>query len=231
MRGIILSAIGLKSIEEIEVGDEVLAYNEETGEQAYKPVTRLFRNETEEWYHVKINGEEIVCTGGHPFYILNAENDRNIVNFEGVKASGAGKWITAKELKISDKVLISDGSCGIIETVKVETLTTSETTYNFEVADFHTYYVSNSKVLVHNMCAKANGYDNKVIAQQGKLRIDLERGGSGSINLHLHAGKKKYMFDGIDSFIGAGRLNDTTFVKNGIKKALKTAKRLGWELK
>ena len=173
---LVLTAAGLKPIEEIEVGDEVLAYDEETGEQAYKPVTRLFRNTTEEWYHVKINGEEIVCTGGHPFYILNAENDRNIVNFEGVRLNGVGKWICARELRASDKVLLSDGSCGIIETVEVETLTAPEMTYNFEVADFHTYYVSDSKVLVHNQCpGKRFTKDQQAVielAKEAKKRVE-----------------------------------------------------------
>ena len=36
---------GLKPIEKIEVGDKVLAYDEQTGEQAYKPVVQLFRLE------------------------------------------------------------------------------------------------------------------------------------------------------------------------------------------
>ena len=58
-----------KPIEEIEVGDEVLSYDEETGEQGYKPVVRLFRNQTKEWYHVFVDGEEIRCTGEHPFYV------------------------------------------------------------------------------------------------------------------------------------------------------------------
>mgnify|MGYP004643826433 CR=1 FL=1 len=31
-------------------------------------------------------------------------------------------------------------------------LKSPETTYNFEVEDFHTYFVSESNVLVHNMC-------------------------------------------------------------------------------
>ncbi len=152
MRGTILSASGLKPIEEIEVGDEVLAYEEETGEQAYKPVTRLFRNTTEEWYHIRVNGEEIVCTGGHPFYVLNAEEDRKFVEFEGVKASGTGTWICARELKVSDQVLLSDGSRVVIEQIEIQNLDSAETTYNFEVADFHTYYVSESNVLVHNDC-------------------------------------------------------------------------------
>lgn len=68
-----LTAGGYKKIEEIREGDKVLAYDEETGEQGYKEVVRLFRNTTEEWYHIHVNGEEIVCTGGHPFYVASHE--------------------------------------------------------------------------------------------------------------------------------------------------------------
>ena len=45
---------GLKPIEEIEVGDKVLAYDEATGEQAYKAVKQLFRNETLKWCTVSV---------------------------------------------------------------------------------------------------------------------------------------------------------------------------------
>ncbi len=49
-------------------------------------------------------------------------------------------------------LLPRDKSCVIIEEIKVEKLSNPETTYNFEVADFHTYYVSDSKILAHNSC-------------------------------------------------------------------------------
>ena len=124
----------MKPIEEIEVGDKVLAYDEETGKLVYKPVVRLFRNETKEWYHVFVEGEKIVCTGGHPFYVL-----------------GIG-FVEARNLKTSDKLLLSNGKEAIIEKVEVRILAEAETTYNFEVADFHTYYVSEKAVLVHNDC-------------------------------------------------------------------------------
>ena len=124
----------LKPIEEIEVGDKVLAYDEETGEQCYKEVVRLFRNETQEWHHVFVNGEEIVCTAEHPFYV-----------------EGKG-FVPARELKERDNLLLSDGSKAEIESLKTEHVEIPETTYNFEVKDFHTYYVSHSKVLVHNRC-------------------------------------------------------------------------------
>lgn len=105
---------GLKPIEEVEVGEKVLAYDEETGEQAYKPVVRLFRNKTEEWYHIHVNGQEIVCTGGHPFYLASLD-----------------KFIPARELKVGITLLLSDNTCVIIEEIQLEKLSKSETTYNF----------------------------------------------------------------------------------------------------
>lgn len=37
--------------------------------------------------------------------------------------------------------MLSTGVCAIIEAIEVEQLEVPETTYNFEVEDFHTYYV------------------------------------------------------------------------------------------
>ena len=58
-------------------------------------------------------------------------------------------------MKISDKLLLSSGKCVTIEEIQIEQLSESETTYNFEGADFHTYYVSESNILVHNTCERA----------------------------------------------------------------------------
>lgn len=126
----------------------MLAYDEESGKKAYKPVLQLFRNTTKEWYHVHVNGEEIICTGGHPFYVLNVAADRQKVNYESQPQSAIGAWICSRQLKITDKVLLSDGSSAIIEAIEVEKLAVPQITYNFEVAESHTYYVSNGKVRV-----------------------------------------------------------------------------------
>ena len=103
-----------------------------------------------------MKGEEIVCTPGHPFYILNADDSRYNILYEGTKTDVKGKWISAKYLKTCDKVLLSDGSCAIIEKIEIEQLENIQPTYNFEVEDFHTYYVSQNSVLVHNFCPKEN---------------------------------------------------------------------------
>ena len=79
----------------------------------------MFRGETKEWYHVFVDGEEIVCTAEHPFYVV-----------------GKG-FVPAKCLKSSDKLLLSSGKRVIIEKIEVEKLAQPDTTYNFEVADFH----------------------------------------------------------------------------------------------
>lgn len=172
---------GLKPIEEIREGDKVLAYDEATGEQTYKPVVQLFRNTTNEWYHVYAGGEDIICTGGHPFYVVNAEAERRVVQFEGNASDGKGAWICANELKVCDKVLLSDGTTAIIEAVEVEKLSNPEITYNFEVAEAHTYYVSDSKVLVHNKCgvqtankAKVHGKAHGLAEHQIRIMQEVE---------------------------------------------------------
>lgn len=136
----------------------------------------LFRDETKEWYHVFVNGEEIACIGGHPFYIFNAEDDRRPVLYESARIDKEGKWICAQGLKIGDQILTSDGTCAIIDKIQVEQLEKPETTYNFEVEDYHTYYVADSKVLVHNMCAKG-----KEFSDEQKALIELAKENSGGV--------------------------------------------------
>ena len=64
-------------------------------------------------------------------------------------------WICANELKVSDELLLANGTVVTIDSMHVEKLSKPETTYNFEVSEAHTYYVSDAKVLVHNICKRA----------------------------------------------------------------------------
>ena len=138
---LVLTTAGLKKIEEIREGDLVLAYDEETGEQAYKPVVQLFRNESKDWTGVTVNGKEIISTPGHKYYLPESKT-----------------WVSAEDLKVGDEVLTSDGKYATIEAVRPIHYETPQTTYNFEVEGFHTYYVSIG-VLVHNKgCATLNLY-------------------------------------------------------------------------
>ena len=129
----VLTAAGLVAIESIAVGDMVIATDPETGETAEKQVKNTFVNETEELAHVFVDGEEIVCTPGHKFY-----------------APERG-WTSAIKLRAGDKLQLVNGEYVTVEKVQHELLEEPVKIYNFEVEDFHTYYVgTDCSVLVHN---------------------------------------------------------------------------------
>ena len=142
--------------------------------------------------------------------------------------------MSAYKLKVGDKVLLSDGKYGIIISVKVEELAVPETTYNLEVEAFHTYFVGENPVCVHN--AGCGGFDSRTVAgpeDVGKyknVRIDVEIGGSGKTNIHMQArGLDKMYFDSnSQSFPSAPKkLRESQFVRKGIKKALNLIGRRG----
>ena len=81
-------------------------------------------------YNIRIGEETIQATADHPFFI-------------------SGRWLRVAELKVGDSVKIYNGSNLAIEQITIAPGRT--TVYNFEVEDYHTYYVSNTKVLVHNI--------------------------------------------------------------------------------
>lgn len=54
-------------IEDIEVGDYVLAENPETGEIDYKPVLETYEHDIYDVVYLTIDSEEFTTTEGHPF--------------------------------------------------------------------------------------------------------------------------------------------------------------------
>ena len=146
---------GHKPIETIEVGDYVWATDEETGETSLKQVVNTFINETTAVTHVTINGEVITSTQTHPYYVV-----------------GRG-WTLAGSLQAGDILVMLNGEKVVLELVQHEILETPVKTYNFEVADFHTYYVGTYNVLVHNKCVFGEFVDNPQ-SLWGKTADDLE---------------------------------------------------------
>lgn len=132
---------GDKPIKDIKVGDEVYSENPETGEKGLKKVKRVFVNESDKLVHVYVNGKEIKATPEHPFWVVN----------EG--------WVKAEDLDLGDEVLLYSGEVANVEKVEKEELDKYVKVYNFEVEDWHTYFVSEEDVLVHNTCAAPHGED------------------------------------------------------------------------
>ena len=131
---VVLTAIGTSSIEDVRAGDYVYAKDEETGEQKYMPVLETYEREVNETYTVTIEGETIETTATHPFYTTE------------------GEWTRAEDLKAGDRVELSDGNSAEVESVEKNELEEPVTVYNFCVMDYHTYYVGESEIFVHNWC-------------------------------------------------------------------------------
>ena len=127
---------------------------------------------------VEVDGqkEQIVSTPGHKYYLPNNTENREI----GMKQEHESyitlseKWVSACKLKSGDKVLLSDGKYGIIVSVKIEEFEIPETTYNFEVEDFHTYFVGENPVCVHNSGCGGDfkKYSVEEIAKRGDITTE-----------------------------------------------------------
>jgi len=67
----------------------------------------------------------------------------------------------ASELQIGDKVQSQSGDIYEISNTSIEKLDETIKVYNFEVEDWHIYYVTSEGILVHNMCKTSpNASDN-----------------------------------------------------------------------
>ncbi|KOP68476.1 hypothetical protein AMS62_26965 [Bacillus sp. FJAT-18019] len=130
----VLTDEGEKNIEDIEVGDKVLAKDENNpdGELAYMEVTALYRNQRDDIIKLHVREQVIETTDNHPFWV-----------------EGKG-WVFADDLQVGDKLQKADGRNLTIDKVEFVKLDKPVTVYNFTVADYHTYYVTDIGIWVHN---------------------------------------------------------------------------------
>lgn len=152
-----------------------------TGEQTTKPVTEVFVNQATELVHIDLGAETITATPGHPFWV------------EGIG------WVDAEELAAGDEVSLADGERATILSVVREHLQSPVDVYNFEVADYHTYFVASAGVWVHNACTQsvkgATRGQHRYHANKQVYQV-LQKGGKAAKKL-----RKKYGDDAIDEFI------------------------------
>jgi len=87
--------------------------------------------------HVTGAGETITTTGNHPFYVLSRPQPG---------------FIAADELEPGDRLSLADGGTAVVEAIRHESAApgTRFRTYNLEVAEYHTYFVGQQVVWVHN---------------------------------------------------------------------------------
>ena len=174
----VLTDEGLKNIEDIQAGDYVYSTDEETGESGYKEVVNTFAKDTEVLTHVAyeledesysysqsehkesyIDKENIHCNDrGEDGYNNRGNSEQQesttkysseIITTMNHRFWCEGEWKSAGTLEEGDILTLADGSEAIVTEVTFEE--THTTVYNMEVADYHTYYVGEDSVWVHNM--------------------------------------------------------------------------------
>jgi len=139
---------GIKNIEDIEIGNMVWAYDEDTDTIALQPVIDVMINESDHTISIYTETEVIETTAIHPFYTENG-------------------WKDASELEAGEKIVTKNQSKITIE--KTEYSYKPKKVYNFTVAGYHTYFVGLFAFLVHN-AEKCIFYTIKGLIQNRPLR-------------------------------------------------------------
>jgi len=93
----IITPDGTKNITEIKVGDQVYAFDQNTGELVIKTCSGVFDNGIKEVYEVKTVKHSIKATSNHPFLVV--EKNKTI-------APKGLVWKTLEQLQTGDQVIV-----------------------------------------------------------------------------------------------------------------------------
>jgi len=146
------TASGAAPIEKIQAGDLVLSQDPETGELAYKPVLQTTIRPPVEILKFQTGHDTIRSTGGHAYWV-----------------AGSG-WVKTRELKPGARLHTIRGSTNV-ESIEA---TGSQPAYNLVVAEFHTYFVGNEKLLSHDNTTRKAINSTPVGLPHGSTRIDVQ---------------------------------------------------------
>ncbi|MCX4762128.1 polymorphic toxin-type HINT domain-containing protein [Streptomyces sp. NBC_01275] len=148
-----------KSIEDIDIGDRVIATDPETGKTEVQTVTAEIKG-TGAKHLVKVTIDtdrdkgsktaSVTATDGHPFWVPEL-----------------GEWIDATDLKSGQWLRTSAGT--LVQITAVQRWTQQSTVHNLTVSDLHTYYVlaGGTAVLVHN-CNTPRGFPDRELPRDSR---------------------------------------------------------------
>ena len=166
---------GLQNIEDLQVGDLVLTYNEETLEQEYKPILVKHERYTMQMMALELpTGEVLEVTPEHRFY-------------------HNGEWIEASRLQIGDLLHLKNGDYTTI--INIENFPKYQKVYNFDVEGNENYYVTEDGILVHN------GYKDELPSRNNVAQGDAGAYQSrtvGDTEYQISGGGKSVWADGVD---------------------------------
>ena len=165
---------GVKKIEDIKEGDQLLTYNQQSKQLEYQSVLQTFTRHADDVLSVKVAGESepIGVTSEHPFFVRvhGARSDTS--------AEDDGVWLKSGWLKAGDEIRLADGHWAKVQSVEFRQ---SEQVYNFEVAQNHNYFVGEQGLLVHNSC-RGDNYPSRVRKGTKERLENGARGPDGQLN-------------------------------------------------
>ncbi len=145
---------GLKPIQSLTVGEMVWSFDLTSATWKLRPV--IYTSEVEhagDMVRVTVAGEDILATGGHPFWVASGEplTDRPTPKDIPDPHDGAsidGRWVKAEDLRAGDVLLLKSRLPARIESVQTEPYAAK--VYCCIVDDLHCYAVGRQGILVHN---------------------------------------------------------------------------------
>jgi hypothetical protein len=132
---LILVKQGFKKISEIKPNDKVWAEDIKTGCKDLKQVVRVYRHLQKYFIYIYLKKNIIKTTKEHPFWVTTRG------------------WVLAENVRKGDILKTNYDEEYIVEFIEDVEEKESIIVYNLEVEDWHTYFVSENRILVHN---KAN---------------------------------------------------------------------------
>ncbi|HEY2043946.1 MAG TPA: RHS repeat-associated core domain-containing protein [Jatrophihabitans sp.] len=191
-----------KPIEDVGVGNKVLATDPQTGMSASEPVVALIRHAGK---HTMVDitladGSVLTATDGQP--IWDATKSR---------------FTDAAQLQTGDKIETDTG--GLMSITSLATYSADLTAYNLQIGIIHTYYAGTTPILVHNSC----GDLSKAARQQlGKL---ADQSNSSAADVIRSRGGGASQVNQLQSGYGQLSLGDlATRAAAGDKQAVKALK-------
>ena len=123
---------GYKNIEDIKVGDYVYALDLNSNERFLRKVTRKFEGVSIDTYEITVNGEKIVATPKHEFYVVDKG------------------WVRAYNLVEGD--ILNSYANGNLEITNIKYIKHKEPVkvYNLTVDGLHNFLIAKDQLLVHN---------------------------------------------------------------------------------
>jgi hypothetical protein len=184
-----------KNIEDIQVGDEVYAYDIETGKTTTKCVTSTFKRTSDHLRYLTVrdsNGTQTFeTTDSHPFWVVtntpdlsraareNVEDNGVLLHHENLGVTEDGYYVEAGDLRAGDVFVSPSDELSTLEKTERTDYPTGITVYNFEVEDNHNYFVianigafqnGAEPILVHNSDCNSRTLAKNIVKTTGKVR-------------------------------------------------------------